>query len=59
MMRSMDFADDQGLRIYGFRRHQLQYLVVSPIDFDSKFDSFRFMDFLFIEIHGFYRFVYI
>ena len=35
MMRYMDFVDDQVLRIYGFRRHQLQSLVVSPIDFDS------------------------
>ena len=34
MMRSLDFADDQVLKVLGFQRHQLQSLVVSPIDFD-------------------------
>lgn len=34
MERSLDFADDQVLRIYGFRRDHLQSVVVSPIKFD-------------------------
>ena len=35
MVRSLDFAYDQVLRIYGFRRRQLQSLVVRLIDFNS------------------------
>jgi len=34
MERSLDFSDDQVVRIYGFRRPQHQYVAVSPIQFD-------------------------
>lgn len=33
LQRSLDFADDQVLRIYGFRRQQLQSVLVNPIHF--------------------------